>query len=74
MMNDPDMNTPPLQPPTPAYNGTWTLRAASGTDDMILHDIRSFEYVDGHWFVSAEGTVTAVCIANWDHVTLTCDE
>ncbi len=64
----------PVASGPPPYTGTWTLTARK-TDAVIdLHDIKSFELVNGIWFISNDEGVTAIAIANWDYIQLTKDE
>ena len=57
------------------YRGKWTLSARKETSSIDLGEIRSFELVEGTWFMyHDDGLVTAVPISNWDYVQLEKDE
>ena len=57
------------------YRGKWTLDAKKVNSGIRLQDIRSFELVEGIWFMyHDDGLVTAVPISNWDYVQLEKDE
>ncbi len=62
--------------PPPAYDGDWTLIAERthgyGTpNETTVDGIKSFNLVDGTWFVSGPTFVTAIPLDRWDQITLT---
>jgi hypothetical protein len=51
------------------YTGTWVLDAKKTDSSISLQGIRSFELVEGIWFMyHDDGLITAVPISNWDFV------
>jgi hypothetical protein len=51
------------------YTGTWELVAQKTDGQVSLQGIRSFELVEGIWFLAHDdGLITAVPISNWDFV------
>ena len=57
------------------YSGTWELTANKPDSSISLEGIRSFELVDGIWFMyHDDGLITAVPIAKWDFIQLEQDD
>jgi hypothetical protein len=50
------------------YTGTWHVVATTRDGTVGFDDIRTFEMIDGVWYLSREDRVIAVPIANYEAV------